>query len=122
MGGQSFPVSFNHILQIFTQESELSFVFLPQAHKVTEPEQHQSKQPSHLAWLPRPPSVWFLGVSSQREIPRQEEKGLTEDEMVGWHHRLNGHEFEQTLVIVKDREAWRVAVHGLANSRTRLRD
>ena len=25
----------------------------------------------------------------------QEEKGLTEDEMAGWHHRLNGHEFEQ---------------------------
>ena len=27
----------------------------------------------------------------------QEEKGATENEMVGWHHRLNGHEFEQTL-------------------------
>ena len=27
----------------------------------------------------------------------QEEKGMTEDEMAGWHHRLNGHEFEQTL-------------------------
>ena len=26
---------------------------------------------------------------------RQEEKGTTEDEMVGWYHRLNGHEFEQ---------------------------
>ena len=26
----------------------------------------------------------------------QEEKGMTEDEMVGWHHRLNGHESEQT--------------------------
>ena len=25
------------------------------------------------------------------------EKGITEDEMVGWHHRLNGHEFEQAL-------------------------
>ena len=28
---------------------------------------------------------------------RQEEKGTTEDEMIGWHHRLNGHEFEQAL-------------------------
>ena len=27
----------------------------------------------------------------------QEEKGKTEDEVIGWHHRLNGHEFEQTL-------------------------
>ena len=26
----------------------------------------------------------------------QEEMGMTEDEMVGWHHRLNGYEFEQT--------------------------
>ena len=29
----------------------------------------------------------------------QEEKGMTEDEMVGWHHRHNGHEFEQALGI-----------------------
>ena len=28
---------------------------------------------------------------------RQEEKGVTGDEMVGWHHWLNGHEFEETL-------------------------
>ena len=28
---------------------------------------------------------------------RQEEKGMTEDEMVGWHHWLNGHEFEQAV-------------------------
>ena len=28
---------------------------------------------------------------------RQEEKGMTEEEMVGWHHQLNGHEFEQAL-------------------------
>ena len=27
----------------------------------------------------------------------QEEKGMTEDEMAGWHHQLNGHEFEKTL-------------------------
>ena len=30
---------------------------------------------------------------------RQEEKGMTENEMVGWHHRLNGYEFEWTLVV-----------------------
>ena len=28
---------------------------------------------------------------------RQVEKGMTEDEMIGWHHQLNGHEFKQTL-------------------------
>ena len=31
------------------------------------------------------------------KIERATEKGKTEDEMVGWHHRLNGHEFEHTL-------------------------
>ena len=34
---------------------------------------------------------------------RQEEKGTTEDEMVGWHYRLNEHEFEQTP---GDSEGW----------------
>ena len=37
---------------------------------------------------------------------------MTEDEMVGWHHRLSGREFEQTLELVMDREAWRAAVPG----------
>ena len=32
-----------------------------------------------------------------RKDQGMEEKGATENEMVGWHHRLNGHEFEQTL-------------------------
>ena len=30
-------------------------------------------------------------------IGGQEEKGTTEDKMVGWHHKLNGHDFEQAL-------------------------
>ena len=48
---------------------------------------------------------------------------MTEDEMVGWHHRLNGHEFEQTPGdIVKDREAWRAAVRGVPKSLIRLSD
>jgi len=51
---------------------------------------------------------------------RQEEKGTTEDEMVGWHHRLQGHEFEKALGDVKDREAWRAAVHGVTKSHTQL--
>ena len=53
---------------------------------------------------------------------RQEEKRTTEDRMVLWHHRLNGHEFEQAPGHGKDREAWRAAVQGVAKSQTQLRD
>ena len=49
----------------------------------------------------------------------QEEKGMTEGEMAGWHHRLDGHEFGCTLG-VGDREAWRAAILGVARSRTQL--
>ena len=50
----------------------------------------------------------------------QEEKGATEDEMVGWHHHINGHEFEQMQEIVKDREAWCATTDGVPKSWTRL--
>ena len=43
---------------------------------------------------------------------------MTEDEMVGWHHRFNGHEFEQIWETVKDREAWCAAVHGKESDMT----
>ena len=40
---------------------------------------------------------WLIGKDPDSGKDwRQEEKGTTEDEMVGWHHRLNGHEFEKT--------------------------
>ena len=47
-----------------------------------------------------PPHVktWLIGKDSDAGRDwGQEEKGMTEDEMAGWHHRLNGHEFEWTL-------------------------
>ena len=48
-----------------------------------------------ILWPPDAKS-WFIGKGPDSEKDcRQEEKEMTEDEMVGWHHWLNGHEFEQ---------------------------
>ena len=47
---------------------------------------------------------------------------MTEDEMIGRHHRHNGHEIEQALDLVMDREVWRAAVHGVTKSWTQLSD
>ena len=50
----------------------------------------------------------------------QEEKGATEDEMVGWHHWLSGHEFEQTLGDSEGQGSLEAAVHEVAKSWTQL--
>ena len=47
---------------------------------------------------------------------------MTEDEMAGWHHRLDGHEFGWTLGVGDGQGAWCAVSHGVAKSRTQLRD
>ena len=50
---------------------------------------------------------------------------MTEDEIVGWHHQLNVDQhmsLSDLWEIVKDREAWHAAVHGVTKSQTWLSD
>ena len=47
---------------------------------------------------------------------------MTEDEMSGWHHQLDGREFEGTPEMVVDREAWSAAIHGVTKGQTQLSD
>ena len=56
-----------------------------------------AKAEAPILWSPNVKN-WLTGKDPDAEKDRrQEEKGMTEDEMVGWHHWLDGHEFEQAL-------------------------
>ena len=69
-----------------TMETVRDFIFL--ASKITVDGECSHEIKRHL----------LLGrkATTNLESRRQEEKGTTEDKMAGWHHQLNGHEFEQT--------------------------
>ena len=77
-----------------------------------------------------PPTLWPTDVKNLliRKDPitgkdwRLEEKRMTEDEMVGWHHWLDDMSLSKIQELVKDREAWRATVHGVAKSQTWLSD
>ena len=49
-----------------------------------------------ILWAPDAKSRLIGKDPDAEKDSRQEEKGTTQDEMVGWHHQLSGHEFEQT--------------------------
>ena len=72
-----------------------------------------------------PPDVksWLTGKDTDAGKDwRQEEKEMTEDEMVGWYHWLNGHEFEQTPGESAGQGSVACCIHGVTKSQTRLSD
>ena len=64
---------------------------------------------SPILWPPDAES-WLIGKDPDAGQDWRQEKGTAGDEMVGWHHQLNGHEFEQTL------ELWRTGELGVLHS------
>ena len=74
----------------------------------------RAKEGSDLKITPNMPVIDGYMAALQAVAQRYGMEQTTEDEMVGWHLQLNGHECE----MVKDREAWRAAVHGITKSWT----
>jgi len=75
-----------------------------------------------ILWSPDGKS-WLIGQDPDAGKDwGQEEKGMTEDEMVGWHHWLDGYLFGWTLGIGDGQKAWHAAVHGVTKSQTLLRE
>ena len=78
------------------------------------------------SWSSNTFATWCEELTHWKKNPdagkdwRQEEKGTTEDEMVGWHHWLNGLEFHQASGVDDGQGAWCATVHGVAKSWTRL--
>ena len=57
-------------------------------------------------------------VSDAGKDHGQEEKRVSEDKMAGWHYQCSEHELGQTSEMVRDREAWCAAIHGVSKSQT----
>ena len=82
---------------------------------------NDAKAETPVLWPPHTKS-WLIGKDSDAGRDwGQKEKGMTKDEMAGWHHWLDGHESEWTPG-VGDGQAWHAAIHGVTKSGTWLSD
>ena len=81
-----------------TLESPLDCKEIQPVHSKDQPwvffGRNDAKAESPVLWPPHAKSQLVGKDSDAGRDWGQEKKGMTEDEMAGWHHRLNGHEFE----------------------------
>ena len=63
---------------------------------------------------------WFIAKVPDSGKHWGQKKRPSEDEMEGWYHQCNGHELGQLQEMVRDREAWCAAVHGVTKNWTLL--
>ena len=76
-----------------------------------------------ILWPPDAKTLFFSLTGKDPDAGkdwRQEDKGITEDMMAGWHHWWMDMSLSKLQEMVKDREACHVAVHGVTNSQTQL--
>ena len=73
-----------------------------------------------ILWLPEAKSWLIWKDPDAAKDWRLEEKGTIEDEMVGWYHQLNGHEFEQSPGDSEGQGSLACWTHGVANNQTWL--
>ena len=104
------PLDFKEIHSVHPKEDQ-SWVFIGRTNVEAE---------TPIFW-PHDVTSWLIWKDPDgRKYWRQEEKGTTEDVMVGWHRWLHGHELGKLWELVMDRETWCALVHGAAKSRTWL--
>ena len=98
-------------IKLVNLKGNQSWIFIGRTHAEAYAE-------APILWPPDAKRQLIGKDSDAGEDWRQEEKGTTEDEMVGRHQELNGHELSQLRETVKDRETWRAAIHVVAKSWT----